>query len=930
MGLIFGILTLALATGTVAQSLGIQVTKDVTHSIPSTLYGYMWEASRDINHSGDGGLYGELLQNRAFQAVSAHTYQALNAWQTYQGASIDVTNSVSGISAALPNSLQVTVPSGASGSVGFQNTGYWGIKIQSGWKYTGSFYAKSDSFTGSVTVSLVSTSGTTYATKVLTGVSSSWKKFTFDFQPTQSASNTNNVFRVTMDGSASGGKKIYFGLFSLFPPTYRNRPNGMRIDLAEALAGTKPGVWRFPGGNNLEGHDSIDRRWKWNETVGICYLGLDSVDINLMYRLARSRTAQAALVTGLNDVKGLMEYLNWAEDIGAEPILGVWAGLSLSDSGSLPVVPEANIQPYVQEAINEIHFITGDAQTNEWAKLRAQYGRTEPYKLKYIEIGNEDFFGADTYAKYRWKAFVTGIQAAFPNSGFEYLATTYPTTALNPQYTYLDYHRYDVPAWFIDHAVEYDTYPRNGTHLFIGEYAVTSTNSSCIYGTPACGRLSYPTLQGAVAEAAYMTGLERNSDVIFASAYAPSLQHVNGYQWTPDIISFDAGAMVKSTSYYVQQMFATNLGTHVIKTSPAPQRGVPLHWVASHDANNKVVYLKVSNTASTQFTATFGFNFPLAGKSSTVTLLNAPVAATSNTLANPNAVVPKTTALTLASGAAAFNYTFPAQSVAVFKLDGSFARVDEEARIYPAAQIGSSGRDSASGAADLEDSSVGAFRAGKYLSTLTMGYTPICTSMDTLNGITYQPYAGETDLPSIMSLVQASLSEPYVIYTYRYFLSSWPHLAFTAHDSATGEHVGAIVCKQDTHRGKAERGYIAMLVVGSNWRKRGIARHLVELSIDAMKANGADEVALETEFDNTPALALYSALGFLREKRLFRFYMNGKDAFRLVKPLRCVGQSTVNLDEVKETWDGEWRGTGYVFAPLSPNATPAPLGLLYS
>ncbi|KAG8714964.1 N-alpha-acetyltransferase mak3 [Ceratobasidium sp. 395] len=153
-----------------------------------------------------------------------------------------------------------------------------------------------------------------------------------------------------------------------------------------------------------------------------------------------------------------------------------------------------------------------------------------------------------------------------------------------------------------------------------------------------------------------------------------------------------------------------------------------------------------------------------------------------------------------------------------------------------------------------------------------------------------------------------------------------PHLAFMAYDLENGDPVGAIVCKQDSHRGGAERGYIAMLVVGSSWRKRGIARHLVKLSIDAMIANGADEVTLETEFDNIAALALYSALGFLREKRLFRFYMNGKDAFRLVRPLRPVGGTAVPIfgagtnssQEREASWDGEWRDGGYVCGPLSP------------
>ncbi|KAJ1302581.1 hypothetical protein OPQ81_002898 [Rhizoctonia solani] len=645
MRLAYKLFVVALATGSIAQSsLRIQVTQTQTHAIPSTLYGWMWE---DINHSGDGGLYGELLQNRAFQVVTPHTTQALNAWSAYKGATLDVTNSIPGVSSALPNSLRATIPAGSTGQVGFDNSGYWGINIQSGWKYTGSFYARSDSYTGSVTVSLVSSSGTVYATKTLSGVTSSWKKFTFDFTPTQSASNVKNVFRVTVDGASASGKSVYFGLFSLFPPTYKGRPNGMRIDLAEALAATKPRVWRFPGGNNLEGA-TIARRWKWNETIG-----------PLENRPGRQGDWGYANTDGL----GLLEYLNWAEDIGAEPILGIWAGYALGGE----TVPEAQLQPYVQDAINEIQFITGDANTNQWAKLRAQYGRQAPYKLKYIEIGNEDFFAAGSYASYRWKAFVNGLKAAFPNSGFEYIATTYPSTALNPAYTYIDWHQYNVPQWFIDRALEYDTYPRNGTQIFVGEYAVTSTNSSCIFGDPSCGRLVYPTLQGAVAEAAYMTGLERNSDVIFATAYAPTLQNVNGYQWTPDIISFDAGSIVKSASYYVQQMFGANLGTHVLKTTPAPSASVPLHWVASHDTNNKLVYLKASNTGKTTYTASFVFDFPIAGQS-TVTLLNAPIASTSNTLSNTNAVVPQTTNLNVASGATTLNYTFPAQSVAVFKL----------------------------------------------------------------------------------------------------------------------------------------------------------------------------------------------------------------------------------------------------------------------
>lgn len=171
------------------------------------------------------------------------------------------------MSSALPNSLEVRIPKVVKGPIGFENTGFWGtifallhneshlqpgIKVQQDWTYTGSFHAKSATFTGSLTVSLKSSSGRVFASKTLSGISKSWKKFTFQFKPAESASNDNNLFSVTVDGASAAGKTIHFGMFSLFPPTFRGRPNGMRIDLAEALAATQPSVWRFPGGNNLE------------------------------------------------------------------------------------------------------------------------------------------------------------------------------------------------------------------------------------------------------------------------------------------------------------------------------------------------------------------------------------------------------------------------------------------------------------------------------------------------------------------------------------------------------------------------------------------------------------------------------------------------------------------------------------------------------
>ncbi|PPQ73463.1 hypothetical protein CVT24_007554 [Panaeolus cyanescens] len=646
--------TLAILQAPNALTLHIQ--SNVTHAISPTLYGYMWE---DINHSGDGGLYAELLQNRAFQGVVPGSQTAYYGWQPVNSAKLSVTNKIPGVSAALPNSLRIDIPKVVNGPIGFENTGFWGIKIQSGWTYKGSLYARSDSFNGAITVSLRSTSGTVYATSTLKGVTNKWKKFTFQFEPSTSAPTHDNVFTVTVDGSAGAGKTIYFGMFSLFPPTFRGRENGMRIDLAQALADTGPSIWRFPGGNNLEGH-SITARWRWNETIG-----------RLEDRPGRIGDWGYPNTDGL----GLMEYLNWAEDLGAEPILGVWAGISIanySDLSTWPVVPQEDMEPYIQEAIDEIEFITGDAKTTKGGKLRASLGRQEPYALRFIEIGNEDFFQEDSYVAYRWKMMVDGISARFPN--LEFLATTQPSTALNPVYKKIDFHVYNTPQWFEENAFMFDSYPRNGTQFFV----VTSTNSDNVLGDLPSGRLAYPTLQGAAAEAAFMTGMERNSDVVFASAYAPSFQHINSYQWTPDIVTYDASTLVKSTSYYVQQMFSLNRGTHVLSTSPVSSPDTaPLYWVASVNNETDAVFLKVANTGINDLVANvFLDDFSCTGFMTTVSIsspLLSPISGIfniSNTLENPNQIVPVHSSFAIPSNNQ-FSYLFPATSVTVIALQSN-------------------------------------------------------------------------------------------------------------------------------------------------------------------------------------------------------------------------------------------------------------------
>ncbi|KAJ6604947.1 glycoside hydrolase superfamily [Mycena sp. CBHHK59/15] len=453
-------------------------------------------------------------------------------------------------------------------------------------------------------------------------------------------------------------------MFSLFPPTFRGRENGMRIDLAEAIAGTQPSIWRFPGGNNIEGN-SIDTRWKWNETLG-----------PIENRPGRVGDWGYPNTDGL----GLMEYLNWVEDLGAEPILGVWDGISTanySDLTTWSVVPESELQPYIDDVLNEIEFIVGDAKTTAGGKLRASLGRTEPYALKYIEIGNEDQFQPASYAAYRWSAFVTAISAKYPD--LELLATSLPSTALTPAYKRIDFHMYSTPIWFETNSFMFDEYPRNGTKWFIGEYAVTSTNETNTLGDLPSGRLAYPTLQGAAAEAAFMTGMERNSDVVFASSYAPSFQHIRSYQWTPDLLTYDASRLVKSTSYYVQQMFSINRGTHVLATTPAPSNDtVPLYWVASYNNETDIVFLKVSNTGASDLVANIFLDFSVTGFGSATSIGTptlSPISGLfniSNTLDEPELITPFSFNFALPFSDR-FNYTFPATSVTVISLQSTTA-----------------------------------------------------------------------------------------------------------------------------------------------------------------------------------------------------------------------------------------------------------------
>ncbi|KAJ3571269.1 hypothetical protein NP233_g3865 [Leucocoprinus birnbaumii] len=578
-----------------------------------------------------------ILQNRAFQLVTPGSSAALSSWSAINGATISVVRDTTPISNALPNALHVVIPSGRTGGVGFANAGYSGISVTSGTTYTGSFFYRfptSSSFRGSATVSLQSSTGSTLGSTTVTisGAQTSWAQVNFSVRAGSTPGNINNRFVVTLDGAAASGQTVNFGMFSLFPPTFRNRANGMRNDIASALAELGPGFWRFPGGNNLEGQ-TVAQRWQWNATVG-----------PLTSRPGRQGDWGYINTDGL----GLFEYLLWCEDLGMEPIMAVWSGFALGGTS----IAQGQLGPYIQQAIDQINFVIGGTNTAP-GQLRASLGHPNPFKLNFVEIGNEDNFAANTYT-FRWTTIVNSLKAAFPQLHF--IATTLVNNpVLNPKPTEYDVHVYQTPTWFAQNVFFYDDFARDGTKYFEGEYAAISTNPNDIFGSPSDGRLVFPTVQSAVGEAAFMTGLERNSDIVFAASFAPLLGHVTNNQWTPNLLAFDAGAVYRSTSFYVQRLFGQNRGDQYIP-STLPSRTGTAFWSVVRKTSSGQLVIKISNTATSAARLTFNLAFNNVATTGTATVITGNPTS-SNTPTSPNLITPQTSSITTGKS---FTYNAPA------------------------------------------------------------------------------------------------------------------------------------------------------------------------------------------------------------------------------------------------------------------------------
>ncbi len=652
----------------------------VTGKVSPMLYGLMTE---EINFAYEGGLYGELIRNRSFKAdavlprVTPDSYEAgkyLPAtfrpdtkpryWTAVGGASI-VLDSNNPLNEFLNVSLKLDASSASATSpAGVANGGYWGIPVKPQTTYSVSFFAKAAAgFAGPVTVSIESVDGkTNFASAEISGLTTEWKKFETKLKTANVPASKETVFKLTTKTPGT----LWLQNVSLFPPTYKNRENGNRADLMAMLAAMKPRFLRFPGGNYLEGN-AFNQRFNWKETLG---------------PVEQRPGHPSPWGYWSTDGFGLLEFAEWCEDLDMEPLLGVFAGYCLGQGGVIPAGPK--LEPYVQEALEEIEYLIGDANTTTWGARRAKDGHPKPFKMQYVEVGNEDWFDRSGSYDGRYAQFHDAIKKKYPqlkvmsSCGYEQPQNLW-VKSRTPDL--VDEHYYRGLEDMLGQSLKYDTYSRTDkSKIFCGEWATR-------VGSPT------PNMAGAIGDAAWMACMERNSDIVLLSCYAPLLVNVsqlNGQgrsmQWSSDLIGYDALTSYGSPSYYAQVMFSTMVGDEILATDsqniptrqwqpragrggnpPPPRQLREIFYSATRDSTSGVIYLKIVNTSGTAKTIKIQINggAKIAPEGEAVSLAAAGLDDT-NSLEQPQKLVPHTEKAGNLS--ADISREFPPYSITVLKL----------------------------------------------------------------------------------------------------------------------------------------------------------------------------------------------------------------------------------------------------------------------
>lgn len=519
--LTLGVFCMVSALTTLAQQTTFQFSTAQRGPVIGPLhYGIFYE---EINHAGDGGIYAELIRNGSMEENNSKP----EYWQAVGSASVGM-SSQNLINGAQRLAMQLNLTKAGDGT---RNTGYWGINIVEGQTYKASFWIRTaDNWEGDVTLALEDNSGTDLGHAVV-AVSDAgmWKKFSAEITATGNAQQGYFAIR----GSKAG--TVYLDCVSLFPPTFKGRENGMRIDLAEKLAELHPKFMRFPGGCYIEGGN----RYQWRHTLGPVEERLGIYNSQWGYPVTNGM--------------GFHEFLQLAEDLGAEPMFVVNMGM-----GHGWYQDYQHIQDFIQEALDAMEYANGDAST-VWGAKRIAAGHPEPFGMRLIEIGNENYnynFNnnsdqSDHYAE-RYRQFYDAIKARWPEAicigNVEAWGTDNPSWRNAHPVDVVDEHYYKSPDWFAGNYFKYDNYSRTNHKIYVGEYAVTSD-----FGTNG-------TLKAALGEAIYMAGMERNSDVCVMASYAPIFINENESQWKPDMLHYNAYASFGTPSYWAQQMMAATVG----------------------------------------------------------------------------------------------------------------------------------------------------------------------------------------------------------------------------------------------------------------------------------------------------------------------------------------------------------------------------------
>jgi alpha-L-arabinofuranosidase len=612
------------ASAQAPQRLSVQVNKPGAMVSPN-MWGVFFE---DINFAADGGLYAELVKNRSFEFNDP-----LMGWDEVKkdsgkGTILIVNRRTENENN--PRYARITV-NGAMGAYGLSNEGFRGIGIEKGKVYNFSMWANAPQGAGlQGQLLLLDEKGQQIGTASLSGFGEGWRQYKASLTATATAP------KAQLQVLFSGKGVIDVDMVSLFPAaTWKQRPNGLRADLVQMLADLKPGFVRFPGGCIVEGRD-LANRYQWKKTVGKPEerkLIINRWNTEFAHRSAPDYFQSFGL--------GFFEYFQLAEDIGAAPLPILNCGMACQFN-TREVVAMNELDPYLQDALDLIEFANGDAST-KWGGLRAAMGHPAPFNLTMIGVGNEQW---DEQYVERYRVFEAALKAKHPeiklvsSAGpfskgplFDYLWKELKTSKAD----FIDEHYYMPPEWFLANASRYDNYDRSqGPKIFAGEYAAHTKE-----GKEAESRNTWGS---ALAEAAFMTGLERNADIVRMASYAPLFAHVEAWQWRPDLIWFDNLRTVGTPNYYVQKLFATNKGTQVV---PLLYKGDilagkdGLYASAVIDAPSKKLLLKIVNTSAAPIQLEIQLEGAAAAKGQAVQqILSAPDRADFNTLESPGKVVP--------------------------------------------------------------------------------------------------------------------------------------------------------------------------------------------------------------------------------------------------------------------------------------------------